>query len=55
VKEEEKQRDSMFAQARKTNVDLDALGRQMAARKAELTEQAKTSGLPPAVPQTVQA
>jgi hemerythrin superfamily protein len=55
VKEEEKQRDSMFAQARKTDVDLDALGSQMAKRKAELTEQAKTSGLPPAVPQAVQA
>ena len=54
VKEEEKQRDSMFAQARKTDVDLDALGSQMAARKAELTKQAKTSGLPPAVPQAVQ-
>ena len=55
VKEEEKQRDSMFAQARKADVDLDALGSQMAARKAELTKQAKTSGLPPAVPQAVQA
>ena len=54
VKEEEKQRDSMFAQARKVDVDLDALGSQMAARKAELTKQAKTSGLPPAVPQAVQ-
>lgn len=55
VKEEEKQRDSMFAQARNTAVDLDGLGSQMAARKAELVEQAKTSGLPPAVPQAVQA
>ena len=54
VKEEEKQRDGMFAQARKTDVDLGALGGQMAARKAELTEQAKASGLPPAVPQAVQ-
>lgn len=55
VKEEEKQRDSMFAQARKADVDLDALGSQMAARKAELTKQAQTSGLPPAVTQAVQA
>ena len=55
VKEEEKQRDSMFAQARKADVDLDALGSQMASRKAELMEQAKTSGLPPAVPQAIQA
>ena len=55
VKEEEKQRDSLFAQARNTDVDLDALGSQMATRKAELMKQAKASGLPPAVPQTVQA
>jgi hemerythrin superfamily protein len=48
VKEEEKQRDNIFSQARKTDVDLDALGEQMAARKAELMQQAETSGLPPA-------
>jgi len=53
VGEEEKQRDSMFAQARKADVDLEALGGRMAARKAELMEQAKAGGLPPAVPQAV--
>jgi hypothetical protein len=50
VKEEEKQHGSMFSQARKTDVDLDALGEQMAARKAELMRQAETEGLPPAQP-----
>lgn len=48
VKEEEKQRDSMFAQARKADVDLDALGQQMAQRKQELMAQAKSGELPPA-------
>ena len=50
VKEEEKQQDNIFSQARKTDVDLEALGEQMAARKQELMEQAKSGGLPPAQP-----
>jgi hemerythrin superfamily protein len=37
VKEEE-QPDGMFAEARKSDMDLDALGEQMAQRKAELEE-----------------
>ncbi|HEY0311119.1 MAG TPA: hemerythrin domain-containing protein [Allosphingosinicella sp.] len=53
VKEEEKQRDSMFHQARKTDVDLDALGEQMAARKAELQRIAETEGLPKATTATL--
>jgi hemerythrin superfamily protein len=48
VKEEERQSGNLFTQARKTDVDLDALGEQMAARKAELMQQAEASGLPPA-------
>lgn len=48
VKEEEKQQGNMFSQARKTDVDLQALGERMAARKAELMRQAETEGLPPA-------
>ena len=48
VKEEEKQQDNIFAQARKTDVDLVALGEQMAARKQELKDQAESEGLPPA-------
>ncbi|MEA3000382.1 MAG: hypothetical protein QOH04_2586 [Sphingomonadales bacterium] len=53
VREEEKMQGNMFSQARKTDVDLDALGEQMAARKAELMQQAETSGLPPALPATL--
>jgi hypothetical protein len=53
IKEEEKERDSIFSQARKTDVDLDALGAQMAARKAELMQIAETQGLPPAKPATL--
>lgn len=48
VKEEEKQSGNLFSQARKADVDLEALGEQMAARKAELMQLAKTQGLPPA-------
>ena len=46
VQEEEKRMDGLFAQARKAGLDMDALGEQLAARKAELTEQFKTSGIP---------
>jgi hypothetical protein len=53
VKEEEKQRDNLFSQTRKTDVDLQALGAQMAARKAELMELAKSGVLPVAVPATM--
>jgi hypothetical protein len=52
IKEEEKQSDNIFSQARKTDVDLEALGEQMAARKAELMQIAETQGLPPAQPAT---
>ncbi|MGL3823126.1 hemerythrin domain-containing protein [Sphingopyxis sp. R3-92] len=48
VKEEEKQHDNMFQQARAADVDLDALGERMLARKEELREVARTNGLPPA-------
>jgi hypothetical protein len=49
VTEEEKERDNMFQQARAAaDVDLDALGEQMLARKEELMTQAKAGGLPPA-------
>ena len=46
VEEEEKRMEGLFAQARKAGLDMDALGEQLAARKAELTEQFKTSGIP---------
>lgn len=48
VKEEEKQQGNMFQQARAADVDLDALGQAMLARKDELKRQAETAGLPPA-------
>jgi len=53
VKEEEKMNDNMFQQARKAEVDLNALGEQMAARKAELMAVAESEGLPPAQPATL--
>jgi hemerythrin superfamily protein len=46
VEEEEKRLDGLFAQARKAELDLDALGEELAARKSELTEQFKASGIP---------
>ena len=46
VEEEEKRLEGLFAQARKADLDLDALGEQLAARKMELTETYKTSGIP---------
>lgn len=53
VKEEEAAKEGMFAQCRKTDVDLVALRDQMLARKEELLAQAKTAGLPPAKPTVV--
>ena len=47
VKEEEKPGDGFFAQARQGDVDMDALGEQLAARKAELLAAIKSNGLPP--------
>src|SRR6476661_1753075 len=46
VEEEEKRMEGLFAQAKKAGLDMDALGEQLAARKSELTEQVKTSGIP---------
>ena len=46
VEEEEKRMEGLFAQARKAGLDMDALGEQLAARKQELTETYKASGLP---------
>ena len=45
VEEEEKRMEGMFAQARKAGLDMDSLGEQMAARKAELIETYQTQGL----------
>jgi len=46
VEEEEQRMEGMFAQARKAGLDMDALGQQLAARKTELIETFKTSGVP---------
>ena len=53
VKEEEKQKDNMFQQARATDVDLNALGEQLLARKKELKQQAQTTGLSEAATTTM--
>lgn len=54
VKEEEKQRDNLFQQTRAADVDLEALGERLAARKAELKAQAEREGLPPAEAATLE-
>ena len=46
VEEEEKRLEGLFAQARKAGLDMDALGEELAARKAALTEQFKATGIP---------
>ena len=46
VKEEEQRMEGMFSQARKAGLDMDALGEQLAARKAELVSTYQASGLP---------
>ena len=48
VQEEEGWLRGMFAQARRTNLDMDELGAKMASRKAELTAQADANKLPAA-------
>ena len=50
VEEEEKRVEGMFSQARKAGLDMDELGRRLAARKAELIAEYKASGLP--IPET---
>ena len=54
VEEEEKQRDNLFQQTRAAEIDLEALGAQLAARKQELMAKAESEGLPPAEPSTLQ-
>jgi hemerythrin superfamily protein len=46
VKEEEKRETGLFAQARDADLDMDALGEQLAARKSELTAEYKATGIP---------
>src|SRR6195952_4115074 len=46
VEEEEQRVEGMFSQARKAGLDMDALGEQLAAEKAQLIANYKSSGLP---------
>jgi hypothetical protein len=46
VEEEEKRLEGLFAQARKTELDMDALGQELASRKAQLTDEFKATGIP---------
>ena len=46
VEEEEKRMEGLFSQARQAGLDMDALGQQLAQRKAELTETFKSTGIP---------
>ena len=46
VEEEEKPKSGLFAQARGAELDMDALGEKLSARKEELTESFKKDGLP---------
>jgi hemerythrin superfamily protein len=50
VEEEEKRVEGIFSQARAAGLDMDELGRRLAARKAELIADYKVSGVP--VPET---
>lgn len=54
VREEEKMHGNIFQQARAADVDLMALGEEMAARKAELMAKAASEGLPPAQSATLE-
>jgi hypothetical protein len=54
IKEEEQGKQSIFGQARQTDVDLVALRDQMAQRKSELLAKAESEGLPPAQTTAVQ-
>jgi hemerythrin superfamily protein len=53
VGEEERWLTGMFAQSRRTDIDMEALGARLAARKAELQAEANGKGLPLAKPAAV--
>lgn len=46
IKEEERRMDGLFAQAKKAGLDMDALGEQLAKRKAELLKETESGALP---------
>ena len=53
VEEEEKRMEGLFAQARHAGLDMDALGEQLAARKAELIAEYQANGLARPEPTTL--
>ncbi len=53
VEEEEKRVEGMFAQARRSDLDLDALGAKMAATKSERTARYESEGIPMPTPRTL--
>ena len=55
VEEEERRMEGLFAQARKAGLDMDALGVDLAARKAELLARYEKGGLPKPVLTTMDA
>jgi hypothetical protein len=46
VEEEERPKKGLFAQAREADLDMKAIGDQLARRKAQLQEEIKSTGLP---------
>jgi hypothetical protein len=54
VQEEEKRMEGLFAQARKAGLDMDVLGEELAVRKAELTQEFETNGIPKPVLKTME-
>ena len=46
VEEEEKRVEGLFAQARRAELDMDALGQELAARKSALTDEYEANGIP---------
>jgi hypothetical protein len=55
VKEEEKARTGVFAEAKRKGVDVKALGAEIKARKMELMQQAESEGLPRPEPKSMAA
>ena len=53
VEEEEKRVEGLFSQARKAGVDVDQLGVQLAAAKADLTARFEAEGIPDPQPRTL--
>jgi hypothetical protein len=53
VKEEEKPRSGVFAEAKRKGVDMDDLGARMKARKMELMQEAEEEGLPRPEPKSI--